>query len=72
MLLAYIKLGFSKVVTFWERHARSGYHIRAYVLFVLCLFVILVISSFGFEGGTLGLIASFSGHCLHFLYIFKY
>ena len=37
-----------------------------YVLFVLCLFVILVISHFGFDGGTLVLIASVPGHCLPF------
>ena len=41
-----------------------------FVLFVLLLIVILVISHFGFEGGTLVLIASVPGHCLSFtLYI---
>ena len=30
--------------------------------------VILVISHFGFEGGTLVLNASFSGHCLYFTF----
>ena len=39
-----------------------------YVIFVLCLFVILVISHFGFEGGTLVLIAPL--HCLLYLFLF--
>ena len=34
------------------------------VLFVLCLFVVLVVSDFDFHGGTLYLIASVPGHCL--------
>ena len=37
-----------------------------YLLFVFCLIVILVISHFGFEGGTLVLIASVPGHYLSF------
>ena len=38
-----------------------------YVLFVFfLLIVILVISHFGFEGGSLGLIASVPVHCLSF------
>ena len=37
-----------------------------YVVFVFLLFVVLVISHFGFEGGTLVLIASVPGHCLPF------
>ena len=32
------------------------------------LFVFLVISHFGFEGGTLVLIASVPGHCLYFTF----
>ena len=35
-----------------------------YDLFVLCLFVIFVISRFGFEGKTLVLIAPVPGRCL--------
>ena len=35
-----------------------------FVLFLLCLFVILVISHFGFEGGIWVLIAPVPGHCL--------
>ena len=35
-----------------------------YVLFVLCLFVILVVSYFGFENGTVVLIAPLPCHCL--------
>ena len=37
-----------------------------HVQVVLCLFVILVVSLLGFEGGTLVLIASVPGHSLHF------
>ena len=37
------------------------------VLFVLCLFVILVVSHFGFKCGTLVLAASVPGHCLPFV-----
>ena len=37
-----------------------------YVLFVFSLIVVLVISHFGFEGGTLVLIASVPGRCLSF------
>ena len=39
-----------------------------YVLFVACIFVMLVISYFGFEGRTLVLIAPVSGHCLSFYF----
>ena len=52
------------MATFWERAAHSIYHM--YVLFVFRLIVILVISNFGFEGGTLVLITSVPGHCLSF------
>ena len=38
-------------------------------LFVLCLFVILVVSHFGFDCRTLGLIATVFGHCLLFTLI---
>ena len=36
--------------------------------FVLCLFAILVITYFGFEGGTFVLNASVPGHCLPFTF----
>ena len=39
-----------------------------YVLFVSCLFVILVVSYYGFEGGTVVLIASAPGYCLPFTF----
>ena len=42
------------MATFWERAAHSVYH-----MFSLYF-------DFGFECGTLVLIASFPGHCLHF------
>ena len=35
-----------------------------YVLSILCLFVTLVVSHFGFEDGTVVLIAQVSGDCL--------
>ena len=38
------------------------------VLFVLCLFVILVDSHFGFEGKTLVMIAPVPDHCNFFSY----
>ena len=43
------------MATFWERAAHSV--TVCLVLFVLCLSVILVVSNFGFEGGTVVLIA---------------
>ena len=43
-----------------------------YVLFVFLLIVILVISHFGFEGGTMVLIASVPGHCLNFTSYYKH
>ena len=43
---------------FWERAAHSVYC----MMFLYFDIVILVISHFGFEGGTLVLIASISGH----------
>ena len=39
-----------------------------YFLFVFLLIVILVITHFGFEGGTLVMIASVPGHCLSFTF----
>ena len=51
------------MATFWERAAHSVY--RMFSLFFL-LIVILVISHFSFEGGTLVLIASVPSHCLFF------
>ena len=38
------------------------------VFSLLCLFVAVVVSDFGFEGRTLILIASIPGHCLHFTF----
>ena len=43
-----------------------------YVLYVSYLFVVLVSYYFGFEGGTLVLIALVSDHCLPFTVRFKY
>ena len=37
-------------------------------LFLLCRFVILVVSHFGFEGRTLVLITPVPGHCLPFTF----
>ena len=39
-----------------------------YVLFVSCLFVVLVISHFSFEDRMLVLVVPVSGHCLHFTF----
>ena len=41
-------------------------HNEAHIFSRLCLFVALVVSNLDFEGGTLFLIASVSGHCLPF------
>ena len=61
------------MATFWERAARLAYMYHVF-FFVFCLFVILIIVLFGFEGGTLVLIEpvrSFlslqTGRCLLFL-----
>ena len=35
---------------------------------LLCVFVALVVSHFGFDGWTLVLIASVPGHCQHFTF----
>ena len=48
------------MATFWERPA----HLVDLMFPMLCLFVALVVSHFGFEGRTLVLIASVSGHSL--------
>ena len=50
------------MATCWEGAAHSVNH----VLSLLCIFVILVVSNFGFEGETLVLIAPVPDHCLHF------
>ena len=50
------------MTTFWEKAAHSVYR----VIFLLCLFVVLVISYLGFKGGNLVLIASVPGHCFPF------
>ena len=48
------------MATFWERAAHSVNRMFS----LLCLYVALVVFHFSFEGGTLVLIASVSGHCL--------
>ena len=53
------------MATFWQRAAHSFY--RMFSLY-FDLWYFLVISHFGFEGGTLVLIASVPGHCLSFTY----
>ena len=50
------------VATFWERASHSAYH----MFFLLCLFVVLVVSNFGFVGGDLVLIAPVPDNCLRF------
>ena len=51
------------MATFWERAAHSVNRVFSlYFAYCFCL----VISHFGFEGGTLVLIASVPGHCLSF------
>ena len=59
----YLGLG-SRVATFWERAAYSVYR----MFYLLCLFVALVVSRFGFEDRTLVLIATDPGHCLPFTF----
>ena len=51
------------MATFWERAAYSDYHV---------LFVVLVISHFGFEGGALYLIVSVPGHCVSSTFFIKF
>ena len=50
------------MANFWERAAHSVNHMFS----LLYLFVVLVVSHLGFEGGNLNLIAPFPGHCLPF------
>ena len=52
------------MATFGERAAHSVYHMPSLHFDI----VILVISHFGFEGGTLILITSFPGHFLYFIF----
>ena len=49
------------MATFRERAAHS---VDRYVFFVFRLFVVLVVSRFGFEGGILILNAPVPGHCI--------
>ena len=53
---------------FWGGSCLFG--LRTFSLYFEVI-VILVISHFGFEGGALVLIASFSGHCLSFPFFNK-
>ena len=53
--------------TFWERAAHSVY--RMFSLYLALLIVILVISHFGFEGGTLVLIAPVPSNGLTFYFL---
>ena len=55
------------MVIFWERAAHSINHIFS----LLCLFVALVVSHFGFESGTLILIVSVPGHCSFTFYLLQ-
>ena len=48
------------MATFWERAAHSVNPVFS----LLCQFVALIVSHFGFKGRTLTLIASVPGHCL--------
>ena len=54
------------MATFWERAAHSVY--RMFSLYLALLIVILVISHFGFEGGTLVLIAPVPSNGLTFTF----
>ena len=56
------------MATLWERAAHSVNRVFS----LLCLFVALVVSHFGFEGSTLVLIASVPGHCLPFTFCLLY
>ena len=51
------------MATFWEGAARSVNRI----LSLVCLFVALVVSQFGFKAVTMALIASVPSHCLTIL-----
>ena len=52
------------MATFWEMAAHSGCRMFS----LLCLFVALVVSNFGFKIRTLVLIVSVPGHCLPFTF----
>ena len=52
------------MATFWESTAHSDHHIFS----LLCLFVVLVVSHFGFEGGNRIKIAPVPGRCLSFTF----
>ena len=52
------------MLTFWKRAAHSVTHMFS----LLCLFVVLVVSHLGFEGGNLVLISPVPGHCLPFAF----
>ena len=57
------------MATVWERAAHSVYRMFSlYLDFIVFVFVILVVSHFGFEGRTLVPFASVSGHCLSFTF----
>ena len=51
----------------WEIAAHSVFKPNVHFVNLLVI-VILVISHFGFEGGTLVLIAAVPGHCFSFTY----
>ena len=51
------------MATFWERAAHS--FICSLCIMTIC---VLVISKFGFKGGTLVLVGSIPGHCLPFAF----
>ena len=56
------------MATFWEKAVYSVNH----MLFPeLCLFVDWVVSHFGFEGGTVILIAALPDHGLHFTFYYS-
>ena len=54
------------MVTFWKKAA----HVKR-IFSLLCPFVALVVSHFGFKGRTLVLFASVLGHCLPFTFSLK-
>ena len=56
------------MATFWERAAHSVNHIFS----LFCVFVVLVVSHLGFEGGDLVLIVPAHGHCIPLLYILHF
>ena len=57
------------MATFW---AIAGHSVCRMFFFVFILIVNLVISHFGFEGGTLVLIASVPGHCSFFTFCLQF